>query len=68
MDSGESTFAETTAPAAGLAEQTLDRAAREADKVLVRWLVEADPLLRSSCILVKLDPDDAPMSAGESWR
>jgi hypothetical protein len=64
-DPGEPRVAETTAPAAGLAEDTLDRAAREADKVLVRWLVEADLALRSSCILVTLDPDDAPMSAGE---
>jgi hypothetical protein len=64
-DSGDPPIAETTAPAARLAEETLDRAGREADKVLVRWLVEADLPLRSSCILVTLDPDDAPMSAGE---
>jgi DNA-binding MarR family transcriptional regulator len=64
-ESGEQSVAENAAPAGRLADGTLDRAGRAANRVLVRWLVEADLPLRSSLILVTLDPDDAPMSAGE---
>jgi DNA-binding MarR family transcriptional regulator len=45
--------------------KSLDRAGRESNKVLVRWLLDAELPLLSACILLALDPEDAPMGAGE---
>jgi predicted transcriptional regulator len=44
---------------------SLDRAGRAANKVLVRWLLDADVPLFAACVLFTLDPEEAPMSVGE---
>jgi hypothetical protein len=44
---------------------SLDRAAREANKVLVRWLLDAEVPLLSACVLFTLDPEDAPVGMAE---
>lgn len=44
---------------------SLDIAGRESNKVLVRWLLDAEVPLLSACILITLDPEDAPMGATE---
>ena len=44
---------------------SLDIAGRESNKALVRWLLDAEIPLLSACILITLDPEDAPMRAGE---
>jgi hypothetical protein len=45
--------------------KSLDGAARESNKVLVRWLLDAELPLLSACILITLDPADAPMGSRE---
>jgi DNA-binding MarR family transcriptional regulator len=45
--------------------KSLDIAGRESNKALVRWLLDAEVPLLSACILITLDPEDAPMRAGE---
>jgi DNA-binding MarR family transcriptional regulator len=45
--------------------KSLDRAGREPNKVLVRWLLDAELPMLSACILIMFDPEDAPMCAGE---
>jgi hypothetical protein len=45
--------------------KSLDIAGRESNKVLVRWLLDAEVPLLSACILITLDPEDAPLRAGE---
>jgi predicted transcriptional regulator len=60
----ESPSAETRAVAGQLTE-TLAAAGRAANGVLVRWLLNCGVPLYSACVLVTLDPDDAPMGTGE---
>ena len=43
----------------------LDSAGRAQNKVLVRWLLDADVPLFAACVLFTLDPADAPRSLGE---
>jgi DNA-binding MarR family transcriptional regulator len=45
--------------------KSLDSAGRESNKVLVRWLLDAELPLLSACVLITLDPEDAPMRSGE---
>ena len=45
--------------------RSLDSAGRQSNKVLVRWLLDAELPLLSACILIALDPDDGPMGARE---
>jgi DNA-binding MarR family transcriptional regulator len=63
-DSGEQPAPERETVLDGLVS-ALDHAARESNKVLVRWLLEAELPRLSACILLTLDPEDAPMRAGE---
>jgi predicted transcriptional regulator len=43
----------------------LDSAGRAQNKVLVRWLLDAEVPLFAACVLFTLDPEDAPMAVGE---
>ena len=61
---GEQPAAESDTTLDGLVK-SLDSAGRESNKVLVRWLLDAELPLLSACIVVTLDPEDAPMRAGE---
>jgi hypothetical protein len=61
---GEQSAAESGTVLDGLVS-ALDRAARESNKVLIRWLLDAKLPRLSACILLTLDPEDAPMRAGE---
>lgn len=45
--------------------RSLDGAMRACNRVLMRWLLEADVPLLSACVLLTIDPADAPLSAGE---
>ena len=45
--------------------RSLDGAGRESNKVLVRWILDAEVPLLSACVLITLDPEDAPVGAGE---
>lgn len=45
--------------------RSIDSACRESNKVLVRWLLDTALPRLSACIVITLDPDDAPMGAGE---
>ncbi len=38
-----------------------DRAGREFNKVLVRWLLSAEVPLFAACVMLTLTPDDAPL-------
>jgi hypothetical protein len=45
--------------------RSLDSASRESNKILARWFLDAELPLLSACIMITLDPEDAPMRAGE---
>ncbi len=45
--------------------KSLDRAERASNKVLVRWILDAEVPLLSACVLVTLNPEDAPLRSGE---
>lgn len=43
----------------------IDSASRESNKILARWFLDAELPLLSACIMITLDPEDAPMRASE---
>jgi hypothetical protein len=61
---GESPAAEIDTTLDGLV-RSIDSASRGSNQVLVRWLLDAELPLLSACIVITLDPEDAPMRAGE---
>jgi DNA-binding MarR family transcriptional regulator len=62
--SGESTPAERDSGLDHLV-RSLDRAGRASNRVLVRWLSDADVPLLSACVLFALDPEDGPVGMGD---
>jgi DNA-binding MarR family transcriptional regulator len=62
--SGEPSPAESDAVLNSLAE-SLDRPAREANKALVRWLLDAELPLFATCVLFTLEPPRSPVGVRE---